>query len=57
MAPCRKKNPIAPYLDFISSGEGVQLNQAYLQIDDNETRRKLLAMVEDIARVAGEDKS
>lgn len=52
----QEKNPIAPYLDFVSSGEGVQLNQAYLQIDDNETRRKLLAMVEDIARVAGEDK-
>lgn len=53
----QENNPMAPYLDFISSGEGVQLNQAYLQIDDDVTRRKLLAMVEDIARVAGEDKS
>ncbi len=53
----QEDNPMAPYLDFVSSGEGVQLNQAYLQIEDGETRRKLLAMVEDIARVSNEEKS
>jgi transcriptional regulator with XRE-family HTH domain len=50
-------NPVSPYLDFVSSGEGVQLNRAYLRIDDDVTRRKLLAMVEDIARVADDVKS
>lgn len=46
---------VAPYLDFVSSGEGVQLNRAFLQIPDGEMRRRLLAMVEGIARVSGDE--
>ncbi len=36
---------------------GVELNQAFLRIDDDKMRRRLLAMVNDIARVTGEPKA
>ena len=44
---------VSPYLDFISSSEGIQLNRAFLGIEDGATRRKILSIVEDLARVAG----
>jgi hypothetical protein len=44
-------------MEFMSSGAGVELNQAFLRIDDDKMRRRLLAMVNDIARVAGEPKT
>ena len=53
----QEANTVSPYLDFVSSGEGVQLNKAFLKIEDDVTRRKILAIVEDIARVAGDTKS
>ena len=53
----QEANTASPYLDFVSSGEGVQLNKAFLKIEDDVTRRKILAIVEDIARVAGDTKS
>lgn len=46
--------PVSPYIDFISSSEGVQLNRAFLAIQDGATRRKILAIVEDLARMAGD---
>lgn len=45
--------PVSPLMEFISSGPGVELNQAFLSIDDDNMRRRLLAVVNDIARVAG----
>lgn len=44
--------PLDPYLDFVSSPSGVELNKAFMHIDDEPTRRHLLAMVTDIARVS-----
>lgn len=48
--------PVAPLMEFMSSGPGVELNQAFLRIDDDAIRRRLLAMVNDIARVTGTQK-
>ena len=45
--------PVSPLMEFMSSGAGVELNQAFLRIDDDKMRRRLLAMVNDIARVTG----
>lgn len=45
---------LSPFLDFVSSGQGIQLNSAFLQIDDRKMRRDVLAMIEGIARVSGE---
>lgn len=44
--------PLDPYLAFVSSAPGVELNKAFLRIKDEATRRHLLAMVNDIARVS-----
>jgi len=40
-----------PYLDFVSSGQGVELNRAFLEITDDDLRRQLLSVVSNIARV------
>lgn len=48
---------VSPLMEFISSGPGVELNQAFLKIEDDKMRRRLLAMVNDIARVTGEPKA
>ena len=48
---------VSPLMEFISSGPGVELNQAFLRIEDDKMRRRLLAMVNDIARVTGEPKA
>lgn len=48
----QEETAVTPFLDFVSSGEGVELNQAFLRIDDDELRRQLLAMVNGIARLA-----
>jgi hypothetical protein len=40
-----------PYLDFVSSGPGVELNRAFLEITDEDLRRQLLSVVSNIARV------
>ena len=48
--------PVSPLMEFMSSGAGVELNQAFLRIDDGKIRRRLLAMVNDIARVTGAPK-
>jgi transcriptional regulator with XRE-family HTH domain len=48
---------VSPLMEFISSGPGVELNQAFLRIEDDKMRRRLLAVVNDIARVTGEPKA
>jgi len=53
----RDEPPVAPLMEFISSGPGVALNRAFLSIDDDKIRNRLLAMVSDIARVTGPPKS
>ena len=45
---------LSPFLDFVSSGQGIQLNSAFLQIGDRKMRRDVLAMIEGIARVSGD---
>ena len=44
---------LSPFLDFVSSGQGIQLNSAFLQIGDRTTRRDMMAMIEGFARVSG----
>ena len=53
MKACRITHPVSPLMEFMSSGAGVELNQAFLRIDDDKIRRRLLATVNDIARVTG----
>lgn len=48
----QEETAVTPFLDFVSSGEGVSVNQAFLRIDDDQLRRQLLAMVNGIARLA-----
>ena len=43
---------LSPFLDFVSSGQGIQLNSAFLQIGDRKMRRDVLAIIEGIARVS-----
>ena len=43
----------SPFLDFVSSGQGIQLKSAFLQIGDRPTRRDMIAMIEGIAGVSG----
>ena len=52
----QEETAVTPFLDFVSSGEGVELNQAFLSIDDEEMRRQLLAMVNGIARMTLDEK-
>ena len=33
--------PVSPLMEFMSSGAGVELNQAFLRIDDDKMRRRL----------------
>ena len=48
--------PVSPLMEFMSSGAGIELNQAFLRIDDDKMRRRLLAMVNDIACVTSAPK-
>lgn len=41
---------LAPYFDFISSGEGLHLNRAFAQIKDVRVRRAVITMVQSIAQ-------
>jgi transcriptional regulator with XRE-family HTH domain len=42
------------FLDFVSSGQGIQLNSAFLQIGDRKISRDVLAMIEGISRVSAD---
>lgn len=46
---------VNPYLEFVSSGEGVELNNAFLKISDANMRRRLLGVIADLARLARDD--
>ncbi|MBE8191671.1 MAG: helix-turn-helix transcriptional regulator [Alphaproteobacteria bacterium] len=48
---------VSPYLEFISSSEGVRLNQSFLTIDDKGLRRQILGVMTEMARVATEVES
>lgn len=52
----QEETAVTPFLDFVSSGEGVELNQAFLRIDDDDMRRQLLAMVNGIAKMTVDEK-
>ena len=45
---------LSPFLDFVSSGQGIQLNSAFLQIGERKMRRDVTAMIEGNARVSGD---
>ncbi len=49
--------PMMPYLDFVSSGAGVRLDKAFLKIDDDTTRRRLLSAMSELASAASDIKS
>ena len=49
-----KDTHLSLFLDFVSSGQGIQLNSAFFQIGHRKMRRYLLAMIEGIARVSGD---
>lgn len=42
---------VSPYISFVSSAEGLQLNQNFLQIGSASVRRDILNLVEDLAKV------
>lgn len=52
-----EETAVTPFLDFVSSGEGVKLNKAFLRIDDENMRKQLLDMVNGIARLAVDEKT
>ncbi len=43
------------YLEFVSSGEGVELNNALLQITNPNVRRRLLGVIAELAQLADPD--
>ena len=43
----------SPFLDFVFSEQGIQLNSAFLQIGDRTMRRDVMVMIKGIARVSG----
>lgn len=46
-------NPsVTPYLSFVSSAEGLQLNQAFVRIRSANMRRSLLSLVNEVANLA-----
>ena len=45
---------LSPLLDFVSSGQGIQLNRAFLQIGDHKIRRDVLAVIREIALVSAD---
>lgn len=45
---------LSPFRDFVSSGQGIQLNCVFPQIGDRIMRRDVLAIIEGNARVSGD---
>ena len=44
--------PFNPYLDFVSSGPGVELNRGFLKINDEGLKQQVLSMVANLARIS-----
>jgi len=42
-----------PLMDFLSSGEGIQLNLAFMRIKDGKVRRRILELVRSVAEERG----
>lgn len=40
---------VSPYLEFVSSGEGIELNRMIMQIADKNKRRQMLTVIRDLA--------
>ncbi len=45
---------VSPYLEFVSSSDGVQLNKAFLDIADIRLRRQVLGVMTNLARIAAD---
>ena len=45
-------SPLDPYLEFVSSPNGLVLNDSFLRIEDEATRQNLLSMIANIARTS-----
>ena len=43
---------LSPFLDLVSSGQGIQLNSAFLPIGERKMRFDVLVKIEGIARVS-----
>ncbi len=47
--PNAESASVAPYLNFVSSNDGLQLNRAFLQIESEAVRRNIISMIQSIA--------
>jgi transcriptional regulator with XRE-family HTH domain len=52
-APGFAENDSPPVLEFVSSGEGLQLSLAYMRIKDPKVRKRVLDLVKSLAEEAG----
>jgi len=43
---------VTPYLSFVSSAEGLELNQAFVRIRSSSMRRSIISLVNEVANLA-----
>ena len=53
-APFARLNADARVMEFLSSGEGLQLSLAFMRIKDAKVRRRILDLVRSLANEDGE---
>ena len=57
-APGFAESEAPPVLEFVSSGEGLQLSLAYMRIKDTKVRKRVLDLVKSLAEeTSGKDKN
>lgn len=49
------ENDASPVMEFISSGEGLQLSLAFMRIKDPKVRKRVLDLMRSLAEEKGED--
>ena len=49
------ENEASPVMEFISSGEGLQLSLAFMRIKDAKVRKRVLDLMRSLAEEKGED--
>jgi transcriptional regulator with XRE-family HTH domain len=50
-----ENEPSPPVMEFVSSGEGLQLSLAFMRIKDPKVRKRVLDLVKSLAEDKGED--
>ena len=50
-----ESEPSPPVMEFVSSGEGLQLSLAFMRIKDTKVRKRVLDLVKSLAEDKGDD--